>query len=285
MNIDWFITRVCDQAKFCGFCYAPWNFFPPDVSADHALKICERFSEIGTETVTICGGEPFMYPALDLVVKELHRLGIKVVLYTSATSDRHDLIGLLPYIDFLSLPVDAVSPTAVNNMRGESQFVRVSSVLEKLSRISSRPKIKVGTVVTRQNINDLEAVSDFLHKFGIVDIWRLYEFSPYGIGEHNKRRFVLTKSEFEQVVARVRLHNEGREEHSFAISERSREENEGYCIIIDSGGSLYRYAERYIPLGLTVYDSPETILRQYDQEKHRRQKAWHFVQATKQGAL
>ena len=275
MKIDWFITRICNQASFCRFCYAPWNFFPPDVSTERALKICEQLAQLGADTVTICGGEPFMYPGLDRVVRKLHALAIKVVLYTSATSDQHDLHSLLPYVDFLSLPVDAVSAVAVQKMRGQSQFSRVSGVLASLSRVPNRPKVKVGTVVTRQNIDDLNLIGDFLRESGTVDVWRLYEFSPYGIGKHNEKRYLLAPAEFEQAVVKAKLRNETCTTHHLAIAERSREDNKGYCLIIDSAGSFYRYAERYIPLGVTIYDSLDRIVAQYDQELHHRQKAWH----------
>jgi MoaA/NifB/PqqE/SkfB family radical SAM enzyme len=240
-----------------------------------ALEICDRLKQLGTETVTLCGGEPFMYPGLDKVVDRLHELGIKIVLYTSGTSNQFDVRMFLPYVEFLSLPVDAVSAAVIDRMRGVSQFERVSSILSTLRRVGKRPKIKVGTVVTKQNIEDLGNIGDYLHSLGIVDVWRLYEFSPYGIGKHHESRYLLGAGEFKDAVAREKLRNESRVGRTFLISERDRADNEGYCMIIDSGGSFYRYAERYIPLGITIENQPEEIIGCYDRELHLRQKAWH----------
>ena len=218
LRIDWFITRKCDQASFCRFCYAPWNFFPPDVSVERALEICDRLKDLGTDTVTMCGGEPFMYPGLDQVIRKLHALGIKVVLYTSGTSNCYDVKEFLPWIDFLSLPVDAVSPEVILKMRGSSQFERISHILEMLKGRSQRPKIKVGTVVTKQNIGDLAQIGDFLHALGIVDVWRLYEFSPYGIGKHNEKRYLLKAGEFEQAVQDEKARDARRDDHRSLIA-------------------------------------------------------------------
>ena len=141
MNIDWFITNRCDQAAFCRFCYAPWNFFPKDVSREKALVVADRLAEIGTKTVTICGGEPFMYPHLDAIVERLYEHGLNGVLYTSGTSRCFDIRTFLPFIQFLSLPIDAVSDRAIEHMRGQHQFDGVAAILATLKTSAWRPKI------------------------------------------------------------------------------------------------------------------------------------------------
>lgn len=274
MRIDWFVTRICDQAAFCRFCYAPWNFFPSDVDTPRALEICDRLKELGVNTVTLCGGEPFMYPGLEAVVRRLHSHGIKVVLYTSGTSDLHDVRTFVPLVDFLSLAVDAVTPAIVEKMRGRSQSEKTASILAMLKEQSSRPRIKIGTVVTMRNVHDLPAIGDHLAALGIVDVWRLYEFSPYGIGKHNERRYLLGPGAFAAAVALEKARNVSRE-RPLLISERDRAENADYCMIMDSRGSFYRYAERYIPLGVTVDDPAHAIIAGYDRDRHERQKSWH----------
>lgn len=274
MNIDWFITNRCDQASHCLFCNAPWNAFPKDVSLERAYEICNRLAEIGTTSVTLCGGEPFMYPCLETVVRWLSERKIKVILYTSATSSKADIDKMLPNIYFLSLPVDAVSPKVVLKMRGESQFIRVSALLNRLKNWPSLPHVKIGTVVTQLNIKDLENILNFLHRLVYITVWRLYQFSPYGIGGHHQKEFIVTGDDFRAEVTRIKLLNKslGSKIH---IAERSREDMFGYCMIMDSGGSFWRYEECYVPLGVSVFQDVETIVKHYDQEKHAQQKAWH----------
>lgn len=267
MNIDWFITNRCDQAKFCLFCYAPWYNFPQDAPLAESLRIANRLAEIGAKNVTICGGEPLMYLGIDTVVKRLRELGLRVILYTSATSTKYNVEEFLPYIEFLSLPVDAVTPDIVLKMRGSSQFQNVSSILRRLVSIENRPRIKIGTVVTKQNVGDLSRVRDFLEEAEVVDVWRLYQFSPYGIGKHNQKLFLLHDEEFEEAVRSItncKLH----------VSYRNREDTIGYCKIVDSKGAFYRYAEKYTRIGVTIYDDVVTIEEHYDTLKHAQQKAW-----------
>lgn len=267
MNVDWFITNRCDQASFCLFCYAPWNYFPRDVSLAESLRIADRLAEIGVEYVTICGGEPFMYPGLNIVVKKLHELGIKVVLYTSATSKNFSLEEFFPYIEFLSLPVDAVTPHMVSKMRGVSQFVNVSHVLRDLASAKDRPRVKVGTVVTKQNVADIPNVRFFLEETSVVDVWRLYQFSPYGIGKHNQIRMLLRDEDFAEALKLIA-------KSKLRVSGRSREDTLGYCMIIDSRGAFYRYDEAYVLTGMTIYDDVKMIEERYNNHKHLLQKAW-----------
>lgn len=269
-TVDWFISSKCDQASHCRFCFAPWNAFPPDASLHDALGMCERLSALDIGNVVICGGEPFQFEGLDEVVRKLHRLGIHVVLYTSGTSDRYAVEQFFPYIRFLSIPIDAVSADAAQRMRGPEQLARVRSLLSRMAGMRSRPKIKIGTVVTAQNIGDLDAVGDYLRSLRLIDVWRLYQFSPYGIGGHNRALFQLPDADFGEAVVRQQTRHDG----SFTISGRTRDETCGYCMIMDSEGNFYRYAEEYIPLGVTIDDEWSAIAGRYDQTLHASQKAW-----------
>jgi MoaA/NifB/PqqE/SkfB family radical SAM enzyme len=273
MNVDWFITNRCDQAKYCKFCFAPWNFFPADASFARAMRLCERFQELHVDTVTICGGEPFKYPLLDRILQKLHECGINVVLYTSGTCNDYDVFELTPYVDVLSLPIDAVSLDVVGRMRGAHQFESISEILSRIKSLSKRPRVKIGTVVTRQNRHELGRIYRLITESEVVDIWRLYQFSPYGLGEKNKDLFLIDYAEFLSAVKRFK--ERGRLDNSnFLISERSREDNIGYCIIIDSVGNFYRYSERYIPIGMTIFDDPEEVIKKYDFKKNLEQKKW-----------
>ncbi len=126
-------------------------------------------------------------------------------------------------------------------------------------------------MVTRQNITDIGAVYDFLCAQKVVDVWRLYQFSPYGIGRRHQDRFEIPESEFRKATTTIKKRHD---DSGFVISERSRTDNAGYCMIMDSGGSFYRYEENYIPLGVTIFDRIEDVVKRYDQKKHQRQKRW-----------
>ena len=273
LNVDWFITRNCDQARYCGFCFAPWHAFPRDSNFDEAESVCNRLSELKVETVTLCGGEPTLYPRIADIVQCLHSFGIKVVFYTNLATN-FDVPSLFPYIQVLSIPIDAFSPAVIRKMRGLHQFEGVCRMLEVLRSSIPCPVVKVGTIVSLPNIDDLENIFGFIKKSGVVDIWRLYQFSPCGIGKKNEHLFLLEDDKFYGAVDRIKSLANG---STIDIAERSRNDAIGYCHIMDSVGQFYRYEEEYISLGTTIFDDPRKIAAGYDNSKNERQKMWHHL--------
>jgi MoaA/NifB/PqqE/SkfB family radical SAM enzyme len=269
-NLDWFITRVCDQAKYCRFCYAPWNAFRPDAGLVEAFQICDRISELGVARVTLCGGEPTLYAHLADVIQRLDEKGVDVILYSSLTNG-FDFDTVVTRINTFSIPIDAVTPSIVQTMRGMHQFGGVLHFISWLGTLKKRPRVKVGTVVTKQNIDELGKILRFVEATGVVDIWRVYQFSPYGIGKRNETLFLVSDEKFREAVARVKACASG----NVNIAERSREDTKGYCRIMDSRGMFYRYEESYIPLGISIFNRIEDIAAHFDNEKNRVQKAWH----------
>lgn len=275
-NIDWFVTRICNQAKYCKFCYAPWNAFPPDVPLEGALRICDRLIELGVKTLTLCGGEPTQYAHITEVVQKLAPHTNVAMLTNTVSVPNFDWDSVLPHLYMLCLSLDAASPEIVELMRGAHQLEGVCKMLRRVSSLPKRPLVKIGTVVSRQNARDLGNLLDLLASYNCVDVWRLYQFSPYGLGKTNEKLFLIEDDEFLAAVSEVKR----RAPAGLNVAERSRNDNQGYCRIMDSVGGFYRYEERYIPLGVSVFDTPDQILQGYDNEKNDRQKAWHEPQAS-----
>ena len=273
LNVDWFITKYCNQSNQCRFCFAPKNAFPRDATLEEALPICNRLAELGVEVVTLCGGEPTLYPYITEVVEKLHSLGIKLVFYTNATT-KYNILNLFPYIQILSLPIDAVSPVIVKVMRGFEQFKAICLLLARLKIDAWHPAVKIGTVVSRVNVNDLKNILQFISDSGVVDVWRLYQFSPYGRGKNNEHLFLLADDEFNRAVDDIKFLAKG---SAINISERSRNNTIGNCHIMDSTGNFYFYEEKYAPLGATIFDEPQKIIAGYANFSYQEKKAWHLL--------
>ncbi|MFH1582767.1 MAG: radical SAM protein [Candidatus Falkowbacteria bacterium] len=273
LNVDWFITKRCNQTDYCRFCFAPRDAFPHDATFEVAMSICNRLAELGVEVVTLCGGEPMLYPHLAKVIKNLHSLGIKVVLYTNATTD-FDIYSLFPFIQILSLPVDAIKPEIIKEMRGPEQFKAVCHLLAKLRIVARRPTVKIGTVVSRVNLNDLKNIFRFISESGVVDIWRLYQFSPYGHGKNNDNLFLIADDEFIRAVGDIKS---SAKRSAINIFERSRNSTIGNCHIMDSAGNFYRYEEKYVPLDATIFDKPQKIIDGYANFSYQERKIWHLL--------
>lgn len=274
-NIDWFITRECNQARFCQFCNAPWNKFSKDADKETALRVADRIGELQVETVTLCGGEPTQYPYLPEVIDRLSSQNTNIVLYSNTVSVLDfDWTRVLPRVSVLSLPVDAVSDVGMQFMRGQHQIEGVKRVLGQVKKMEKSPIVKIGTVVTAGNINDLPNIHEFLLEQQI-QVWRLYQFSPYGLGLRNQYRYTINDDRFNRAVVSVKNENDKRLAN-LIISERTRDDIAGgYCRIMSSQGDFYRYDEiKYHPLGVSIFDSPDKILLGFDNDLNARQKSW-----------
>ena len=272
MTIDWFITNRCNRYGKCRFCNAPGATFPKDAPLETALHTCDAIIRHEFSAITLCGGEPLFYPGIDRIVMKLSTAGIRTVLYTNGLNNNPLLFDLLPNVSILSLPLDAISPSIAASMRGYDQVLSVRKILSKLSHTQGQPIIKIGTVVTKQNIVELPDLATFVKEVPCIKVWRIYQYSPGGIGASNVHDFSITNIEFNKCVADIVARFTNTE---CAVSSRSVEDNIGYCMIMDSHGRFYRYDGLYHALPITICDDNKRIAKEYDLEKYQRQKCWH----------
>ena len=226
-------------------------------------------------SVYLCGGEPLEYPYIKQVVKLLKKYDIKIVFNTGLVS-ANNIYEIMNNFEILSLPLEGVNKDTVDLLRGKAIFNKVNEILDyyRCNSLVERPRIKIGTVVNKMNVSEVRDMFMYLLDFrDVVDIWRLYMFSPYGIGETNKKQLLIDDCEYNNAIQEVqRLAEEY--DMPFEISTRSREENKGYCFIMDSQGNFYRYEEEYFKLGVSVFDEFDKIVAQYDLDLNNRQKEW-----------
>lgn len=274
-NVDWFITNKCNQGRFCQFCYAPWNAFGKEVDLPQAMRTIDRMGDLGVEVVTLCGGEPTQYPYLIQVLEALRSSGIKTVLYSNTVSVADfPWEKVLPLVYMLSLPLDAVHEEYATAMRGTHQTKSVLSVLDLVRSRPDMPMLKIGTVATRQNLGHLSDIMKVLLDKGIEGVWRIYQFSPFGLGERNQDKFLISDEEFYEAVNALKAVL--REGNRLVVAERDREATIGYCRLMSPTGRMFLYQEAYLDLGVTSFDPVETILSAgIDNDKNTRQKDWH----------
>lgn len=276
-SLDWFITNKC-LSKLCPFCYAPFSAFSEDSSLSQAMKICNEIKNKRIEFVTLCGGEPLLYPYLNDVVDYLNRSNVKIILTTGlCVQDPIEKIKAIEdKIYMLSLPVDAYTSEKLSLLRGKNVFDTVKLILERYTDLSSRPKVKIGTVLNALNANDIDKIFSFLQNYrNVVNAWRVYMFSPYGIGKENIEKLLITEAEFFDYTSKIIKANSLLLK-PLNISTRTREQNKGYCIIMDSQGNMYKYLEEYYPLSSSIFDSIENITSNYDMTNNHEQKKWQY---------
>lgn len=224
--------------------------------------------------VTLCGGEPLLYKGIEQVVDKLASVGVRTVLYTNGISNPSLMYDLLPRISILSLPLDALHPSSAKVMRGHDQVQGVLEILRVLSRAQDPPIVKLGTVVTKQNTCELPNLAALIKQTSCIKVWRVYQYSPGGIGACHASEFNVSDAEFQTCVRDLESQFVG---SHCSVSTRTVEDNVGYCMIMDSHGQFYRYDGAYHPLPVTIRDENSRIAKEYNLDKYQRQKSWHKI--------
>ena len=63
-------------------------------------------------------------------------------------------------------------------------------------------KVKINTVVTKKNAQDIIKIGHFLRRFH-PSRWSLYQYWPLGFGLKNNERFIIGQSEFLAITEQV----------------------------------------------------------------------------------
>lgn len=267
--VDWFVTDLCNDT--CKFCYAPLNYLKHRPSLEHYLTLCDKIAEAGFERITICGGEPTVVKGISEIVARLRDNGLEVILYSNAIK-LETLMGLLENVSILSLPIDCPQLREDEWNRRLISQKNAFKCLEILS--TNRPKelkVKVGTVVNKRNINSLTDLYRVLRELNSVDMWRIYQFSPAEMGKKHEDEYNVEANEFEKIRKKAMKWQSDR----LSVSVRSRDENVGYCVIMNPWGDLFKYHEKYVPIGKNISSSHVSdIMSSYDLPHHLHMKTW-----------
>jgi len=192
------ITSSCTQE--CAYCYGPKNVSP--LGFGKLKEIFELFALGGVKGVLVTGGEPLIRGDIGRIFKEFKRHGFKIFLDTNGDLFfKHNKL-VDSFVDVLSLPLDSASESG--SYRKENNFDRILRILEYYKKLKIRPKIKIGTVATKENIFELSFIGDLLKDYS-VDIWKIYQFIPIGQNAVlNKGDLLIENDLFSEQVAKLR---------------------------------------------------------------------------------
>ena len=191
-------ARACNMA--CPFCYVPFDGVLEHPAAPK--RVLEILNAWEVESVTFGGGDPLMYDYLPELLSQFRaspscrfvQLDTNGLLLTDA---RLRLIA--PYLDLLGLPLDAVSEDGSWAMRRSRRHA--STTLALLRSLHQGPlRVKVNTVVTAINLEELPRIANALAGFSIA-MWSLYEYWPMPT---RVAAFELEPGDFDAAVQRLR---------------------------------------------------------------------------------
>ena len=190
------IASRCNNS--CKYCYGPEKNIT-ELDFSELKKLFHLFSKNGVKAIVLTGGEPLVREDFGEIIRELKNLKLKIFLDTNGDLffKFADLIS--ENIDVLGLPVDFSN----NSYRNSDNLNIVLQILKFFKNKKKKPIIRIGTVVTKDNINELKKIGDLIMDYP-VDIWKIYEFIPQNNAVKNKSSLEIPVEQFEEVTLKTK---------------------------------------------------------------------------------
>lgn len=200
--IDYRITSECNLA--CPFCFGTRKSDILDLK--EIFRFFEKMRELGLKTVVITGGEPTYSTRFKEIVLGLKKLGLQLYLSTNGFFWNRGVMEpsfIIDNFECISLPLEADNPDIHNSMRrGEkNHFDIVKEILEYIKE-NSNMKVKIGSVVTKNNYNNIANILDELKYF--PDRWKLYQLCKSEYNQKYYEKNNVSDYEFSKVVKDIK---------------------------------------------------------------------------------
>lgn len=176
--VDFQVTRACNlKCEFC--CGADKK--KKDSTYDEICDTIDKIAQIGVDRIVLTGGEPLIRNEIDDIMKYIYEKNISVYLSTNGYYIDKHMQSIMKYVDCVGLPLDGNTYELSENMsRNYNQIDTTFHAISELRKNCPDKIVKVGTVVSRINKDNLKAIGECLYKDENVspNVWRLYQFTP-----------------------------------------------------------------------------------------------------------
>ncbi|MFC1624732.1 radical SAM protein, partial [Candidatus Omnitrophota bacterium] len=130
---------------------------------------------------------------------------LQINLYTNGVLLEKYFEEIVPLVDFLSLSIDGSDSEKNAVLKGgdPSDFDRILRAIKRWGSLDSRPRLQVITLMSRQNVGDIEEIGRLLERevSGLPDFrWKINYYSPMGRRPEPSSGFEIYYEEFEGCV-------------------------------------------------------------------------------------
>ena len=173
----WEITLACCfSCKYCGS--KAGRARENELTTEECFSVADQLADIGCRRVSMIGGEVFMRPDWDAIIKRLTSRGVRVAVITNGFLFKEEHIKRLKDADVESVAVSFDGPERVHDKyRMEGSFIRALNAIDTLS--AAGVPVSVITTLNAENAPLLEEMFEVLSKRPIV-AWQLQACSPMG---------------------------------------------------------------------------------------------------------
>jgi len=197
-SVCWNITSRCNEN--CQFCYR--IICNKENTYDQNKKILNALIELKVGKITWTGGESLLYPHLFDLMKEAHNKGIKNNIITNGRSLNYEIINEIEeYTDYITFSLDAIDDNINNELgRGIEHANHIIDLLKYIKDNKKNIKVKINTIVTKKNIENIKEISNVLKNFDI-ERWKFFKFiSLRGKSIENQKEYKIKDCEYEKIV-------------------------------------------------------------------------------------
>ena len=192
-EICWNITTRCNQG--CRYCHRFLNI--NDLTFNENEKILNNLINDGVTDITWTGGEALIYKNIEELIKRAYKKGIRNKLITNGKILANSNMRILNYLDSLTLSLDSTNNKINQELgRGEEHYTNVKYILDYIKENNIDIKLRINTVATKLNIDNISEFILFLNEYNIY-AWRIFRFMPLReTAVKNKNEFEISDEQF-----------------------------------------------------------------------------------------
>ncbi len=195
-RVCWNITNVCNDN--CNFCFREGKSNP--VSLQTAYVIIDNLFCSGIKHIAFSGGEALMYDGIYELLEYVCSLGLEITLITNCILLNDKCLEKLKNIvEWIAIPIDCFE----NNIMYGRNIHHIKNVERSLKCIEQSDKnvsVKINTVLTSKNYNNIMTIYSYIHNFKCVKRWNIFEFVDIrGNAIQNSNTYQLTLEQLEYV--------------------------------------------------------------------------------------
>lgn len=159
----------------CVFCSLPRPSTP--VSREKVSEILRSLKSRGLLKIHFSGGEAFLHPQINQIIEDAVGLGLQVNLTSNGTLITKETARMIvdSGVHSISISLDGASAKTHDKIRGVKgafkSTIRAIGYLAKMSK--KRPVIRVNTVLTSRNVNELAGIHTLLQSINEKIKWKL----------------------------------------------------------------------------------------------------------------
>jgi len=194
-------TLACNQN--CYYCYSVRSRSLPNrlLNFDRLTEIFKEAKDLGIDVVDISGGEPFAYESIFRLVELAEDLGIQLNIPTKYPLDARQVRKLMDLgLSKMQFSLDAITPSLLDRTVGVTGYYK--KIIKSFKYFAGAGiKLRINTVVTRLNIEDIRNLINFLTTYD--NVYRI-NLSPYARSRfRHKDNYYVSQEKYSELLKNI----------------------------------------------------------------------------------